>query len=140
MSHYPPPPQHKRAPKISDISKEYPEYCDRDLHTQRLPDEKLLPTGHPAPHNKPKNYIHRSDLLHSNMQVYERTRQNLATKTTKLSKMTTLRNCNMECLNRISLRQCLSSYVHFHCGTRGSNSSSLRGIWKAVLAGHAGIA
>ena len=59
--------------------------------------------------------------------------KNLATKTTKLSKMTILRNCKMECPNRISLRQYLSSYIHFtaalevitvhYCGASGKQSS-----------------
>ena len=140
MSHYPPPPQHKRAPKTSDISKEYPEYSNGDLHTQRLPDKMITTDRAPSPTqiNPINNYSNQIYYI-SKMQIYERTRKNLATKTTKLSKMTTLPNYNMECLNRISLRQCLSSYIHLHCyaGTRGSNSSSLRDIWKAILAGHA---
>ena len=66
--------------------------------------------------------------------LYERIQKNLATKTTKLSKMTILRNCKMECLNRISLRQCFSSYIYIstealevvtvhHCGASGKQSS-----------------
>ena len=128
MSHYPP--QHKRAPKTSDTSKEYPEYSNGDLHTQRLPDKIITTDRAPSPTQINPRIIYRKHIYYiSKMQVYERTRKNLATKTTKLSKMTTLPNCNMECLNRIPLRQHLSSYIHFHYGTRGSNSSSLRGIW-----------
>ena len=37
--HITPPPQHKRAPKTSDISKEYPDYFNGGLHTQTLPDK-----------------------------------------------------------------------------------------------------
>ena len=35
MSHYPPPPQHKHAPKTSDISKEYPDYLNGGLHMKK---------------------------------------------------------------------------------------------------------
>ena len=132
MSHYPPP-QHKRAPETSDIHKEYPEYCNGDRHTQGSPTKDYYRPGTQPHTNKPKNYIHRSDVLHSNMQLYERTRKNLATKTTKLSKMIILRNCKMECLNRISLGQCLSSYIQptaalevvtvHYCGASGKQSS-----------------
>ena len=44
-----PPPQHKRAPKTSDISKEYPEYSNGDLHTQRLPDKMITTDRAPNP-------------------------------------------------------------------------------------------
>ena len=130
----PPPPQHKRAPKTSDISKEYPEYYNRDRHTEGSPTKHYYQPGTQPHTNKPKNYIHRSDLLHSNMQFVRKNQKNLATKTTKLSKMTILRNCKMECLNRISLRQCFSSYIYIstealevvtvhHCGASGKQSS-----------------
>ena len=42
-------PQHKRAPKTSDISKEYPEYSNGDLHTQRLPDKMITTNRAPSP-------------------------------------------------------------------------------------------
>ena len=135
MSHYPPP-QHKRAPKTSDISKEYPEYSSGELHTQRLPDKMITTDRAPSPTQiNPRNNYSNQIYYISKMQIYERTRKTWP----KLSKMTTLPNYNMEYLNRISLRQCLSSYIHLHCyaDTRGSNSSSLRDIWKAILAGHA---
>ena len=132
MSYYPPP-QHKRAPKTSDISKEYPEYCNRDRHTQGSPSKHYYRPGTQPHTNQAKNYIHRSDLLHSNMQFITKNQKNLATKTTKLSKMTILRNCKMECPNRISLRQYLSSYIHctaapevitvHYCGAPGKQSS-----------------
>ena len=71
----PPPPQRKRAPKTSDIPKEYPEYCNGDRHTQGSPTKDYYRPGTQPHTNKPKNYIRRSDLLHSNMQLYERTRK-----------------------------------------------------------------
>ena len=59
MSHYPPPLQHKRAPKPSDISKEYPKYSNGDLHTQRLPDKMIATDRAPSPTqiNPRNNYI-----------------------------------------------------------------------------------
>ena len=44
----PPPPQHKRAPKTSDISKEYPDYPNGNLHMKKSRCKTKTTTRHPA--------------------------------------------------------------------------------------------
>ena len=72
----PPPPQHKHAPKTSDISKEYPEYSNGDLHTKRLPDKIITTDRVPSPTQiNPRNNYSNQIYYISKMQTYERTRK-----------------------------------------------------------------
>ena len=48
--HITPPPQHKRAPKTSDISKEYPDYR-KSSHEEKPMQELKLPPWGPVPPN-----------------------------------------------------------------------------------------
>ena len=75
MSHYPPP-LHKRVPKTIDISKEYPEYSNGDLHTQRLLDKMITTNRAPSPTQiNPRNNYSNQIYYISKMQTYKITRK-----------------------------------------------------------------
>ena len=86
------------------------------------------------PHtNKPNNYIHRSDLLHNNMQIYERTRKTWPLKLQNCQKLlhyaTVIWNVLTEYhLDNVWVRIYISTValevvtVH-HCGASGKQSS-----------------
>ena len=72
----PPPPSTNVLQTTSDISKEYPEYSNGDLHTQRLPGKIITTDRAPSPTQiNPRNNYSNQIYYISKMQTYEITRK-----------------------------------------------------------------